>query len=166
WLALAVLSVGLLPVTASRLLQNGLYALDDPRTPARLGVLSVVLSAVIGVVFMFPLDRLTVGPDGIEGWGDVFALGPLPAAERANAAEIPHLGIVGLAIGAAVSRWIEYRRLSNALAWRVGRTKLAGRWLGHIVIGCAVAAGVAYFAELIAGGLPDVLAAVVVVGAA
>jgi putative peptidoglycan lipid II flippase len=38
WMALAVLSTGLLPVTASRLLQNGLYALDDPRTPARLGV--------------------------------------------------------------------------------------------------------------------------------
>ena len=28
-----------------------------------------------------------------------------------------------------MSRWIEYRLLSSALAWRVGRTQLAGRWL-------------------------------------
>ncbi|HEX6568854.1 MAG TPA: lipid II flippase MurJ, partial [Acidimicrobiales bacterium] len=166
WLTLAVLAVGLLPVTASRLLQNGLYALDDPRTPARLGVLGVVLSAVIGVAFMFPLDRLTVGADGIEGWADVFAVGPLPADVRQNVASIPHLGIVGLAIGATVSRWIEYRLLSNALAWRVGRTKLAGRWLGPIAIGCAVAAAVSYVTELVFGGLPDVVTAVLVLGPA
>ena len=71
WLTLAFLSTGLLAVTATRLLQNGLYALDDARTPARLGVIGVVLSAVIGVVLMFPLDRLVVGADGIEGWGDI-----------------------------------------------------------------------------------------------
>jgi putative peptidoglycan lipid II flippase len=166
WMALAVLSTGLLPVTASRLLQNGLYALDDPRTPARLGVLGVVLSAVVGVVFMFPLDRLTVGVDGIEGWGDALAFGPLPADVRQNVAEVPHLGIVGLALGATISRWIEYRLLSNALAWRVGRTKLAGRWLGPIAIGCAIAAGVAYFAELAFGSLPNLVTAVLVVGPA
>ncbi len=166
WMALAVLAVGLLPVTASRLLQNGLYALDDPRTPARLGVLSVVLSAIIGLAFMFPLDRLTVGPTGIEGWGDIFAVGPLPSAVRQNVNEIPHLGIVGLAIGSAISRWIEYRLLSNALAWRVGRTKLAGRWLSQIAVGCAVAAGVAYVAEMAFSGLPDIVEAMLVVGPA
>jgi putative peptidoglycan lipid II flippase len=162
WLTLAVLSMGLLPVTASRLLQNGLYALNDPRTPARLGVLGVALSAVIGVAFMFPLDRLTIGPDGITGWEDIFAIGPLPAAVRVNPGEVAHLGIVGLAIGASVSRWIEYRLLSTALAWRVGRTKMAGRWLGPISVGCAVSAAVAYFAQTAAAGLPDLVEAVAV----
>lgn len=166
WLTLAVLATGLLPVTASRLLQNGLYALDDPRTPARLGVLSVVLSAVIGLAFMFPLDRLSVGPTGIEGWGDIFAVGPLPSSVRDNPSDVAHLGIVGLAIGAALSRWIEYRLLSNALAWRVGRTKLAGRWLPPIAIGCAVAAGVAFAAELVLAPLPAIIEAVLVVGPA
>jgi putative peptidoglycan lipid II flippase len=166
WLTLAVLSVGLLPVTASRLLQNGLYALDDPRTPARLGVLGVVLSAFIGLAFMFPLDRVLVGADGLEGWGDVFAAGPLPADVRQNVADVPHLGIVGLAIGASVSRWIEYRMLSTALAWRVGRTKLAGRWLGPISIGCAAAAAVAYVTQLVFAPLPSVVEAVLVVGPA
>jgi putative peptidoglycan lipid II flippase len=166
WMALAFLSMGLLPVAATRLLQNGLYALDDARTPARLGVLGVVLSAVIGVFIMFPLDRLTVGPDGIEGWGDVLAFGPLSDAARANPAGIPHLGIVGLAIGATISDWIEYRLLSTALAWRIGRTKLAGRWLAPISIGCAVAAGVAFGAEMLFSALPDIIEAALVVGPA
>jgi putative peptidoglycan lipid II flippase len=166
WMALAFLSMGLLPVAATRLLQNGLYALDDARTPARLGVLGVVLSAAIGVVIMFPLDRLTVGPDGIEGWGDMLAFGPLSEAARANPAGVPHLGIVGLAIGAMISDWIEYRLLSTALAWRIGRTKLAGRWLAPISVGSAVAAGVAFGAELLFSALPDIVEAVLVVGPA
>jgi putative peptidoglycan lipid II flippase len=166
WMALAFLSMGLLPVAATRLLQNGLYALDDARTPARLGVLGVVLSAVIGVFIMFPLDRLVVGPDGIEGWGDVLAFGPLPDLVRANPLEIPHLGIVGLAIGASISDWIEYRLLSTALAWRIGRTKIAGRWLWQISVGCAVAASVAFFAEMAFPSLPNVLRAILVVGPA
>jgi putative peptidoglycan lipid II flippase len=166
WLGLAVLSMGLLPVTATRLLQNGLYALDDARTPARLGVFGVVLSAVIGVAFMFPLDRLYVGPDGIEGWGDVFAAGPLPQAVRDNPAGVPHLGIVGLAFGAMVSDWIEYRLLSTALAWRVGRTKLAGRWLGPLAVGCTVAAAVAFFAQMAFAGLPAIPEAVPVLAPA
>ncbi len=166
WLTLAFLSMGLLPVAATRLLQNGLYALDDARTPARLGVLGVVLSAVIGVLIMFPLDRLVVGPDGIERVGDMLTFGPLPDAARANPAGIPHLGIVGLAIGAMISDWIEYRLLSTALAWRIGRTKIAGQWLGPISIGCAVAAGVAFGAEMLFSSLPNILEAVLVVGPA
>jgi putative peptidoglycan lipid II flippase len=166
WLTLAVLSMGLLPVTATRLLQNGLYALDDARTPARLGVIGVVLSAVIGVALMFPLDRLIIGPDGIEGWGDIFAIGPLSAAARENPANIRHLGIVGLAIGASVSDWIEYRLLSNALAWRIGRTKLAGLWLGPIAIGSAVAATIAFLAQMLFAGLPSIIEAALVVGPA
>jgi putative peptidoglycan lipid II flippase len=166
WLALAVLSMGLLPVTATRLLQNGLYALDDARTPARLGVFGVVLSAVIGVAFMFPLDRLFVTPDGIEGWGDVFAIGPLPQAVRDNPLNVPHLGIVGLAFGAMVSDWIEYRMLSTALAWRVGRTKLAGRWLTPLAVASAIAAAVAFFAQMVFAGLPSILEAIFVLGPA
>jgi putative peptidoglycan lipid II flippase len=166
WLTLAVFSMSLLATTSSRLLQNGLYALDDARTPARVAAMSVVLAAIIGLVFMFPLDRLVVGPDGIEGWGDIFTFGPLPEAVRDNAADVAHLGIVGLAIGAAVSRWVEYRFLSRALAWRIGRTRLAGRWLNPIAAGCAAAAVVAVVCEALFGGLPSLVALVLVVGPA
>jgi putative peptidoglycan lipid II flippase len=166
WLALAFLSMGLLPVTSARLLQNGLYALDDARTPARLGVVGVVLAAVFGVVLMFPFDRLVVGPNGITGLGDVLTFGPLPPAIRANPLNVPHLGIVGLAIGATISDWIEYHLLSRALAWRIGRTRMAGRWLTPIAIGCAFTAGVAFVADLAFGWLPNLIAAVLVVGPA
>jgi peptidoglycan biosynthesis protein MviN/MurJ (putative lipid II flippase) len=166
WLTLAFLSMGLLPITAARLLQNGLYALDDARTPARLGVIGVVLAAAIGLLFMFPFDRLFVGPNGIEGWGDFFTWGPLPDAVRQNAADIPHLGIVGLALGATISDWIEYRLLSTALAWRVGRTHMAGRWLNQIALGCLATAAVAFVCELLFGGLPNLIAAVFVCGPA
>jgi putative peptidoglycan lipid II flippase len=166
WLTLAVFSMSLLASTSSRLLQNGLYALDDARTPARVAAMSVILAALIGLLFMFPLDRLVVGPDGIEGWGDVFTFGPLPEAARDNAADAAHLGIVGLAIGAAVSRWVEYRFLSRALAWRIGRTHLAGRWLNPIAAGCAAAAVVAVVAEALFGGLPSLVALVLVLGPA
>jgi len=117
-------------------------------------------------VLMFPLDRLFVGPDGIGGWDHIFTFGPLPPALRENVAGIPRLGIVGLAIGATISDWIEYRLLSRALAWRIGRTHLAGRWLSQIAIGCAVTAGVAYVAALMFGDLPALLSLVLVVGPA
>jgi putative peptidoglycan lipid II flippase len=166
WLTLAVFSMSLLASTSSRLLQNGLYALGDARTPARLGAMAVILAALIGLAFMFPLDRLVVGPDGIEGWGDIFAFGPLPEAARNNPADIAHLGIVGLALGTSISDWIEYRMLSRALAWRIGRTHLAGRWLNPIAAGCAAAAVVAVVAEALFGGLPSLVALVLVLAPA
>ncbi|MGH9228231.1 MAG: murein biosynthesis integral membrane protein MurJ [Acidimicrobiales bacterium] len=166
WLTLAVFSMSLLASTSSRLLQNGLYALDDARTPARVAAMSVILAAIIGLAFMFPLDRLVVGPDGIEGWGDMLTFGPLPEAARDNAADVAHLGIVGLAVGAAVSRWVEYRLLSRALAWRIGRTRLAGRWLNPIAAGCAAAAVVAVVAEALFGGLPSLVTLALVLGPA
>ena len=165
WLTLAVFSLSLLASTSSRLLQNALYALGDARTPARVGAMSVIMAAVIGLALMFPLDRLTVGPDGIEGWGDL-AFGPLPGSVRDNPANIAHLGILGLAAGAAISRWVEYRLLSRSLAWRVGRTRLAGRWLNPIAAGSAAAAVVAVVAEALFGGLPALVALVLVVGPA
>ncbi len=166
WLVLALFSMSLPATTSSRLLQNGLYALGDARTPARLAAISVVMAAMVGLAFMFPLDRLVVGPDGVEGWGDIFTLGPLPETARDNVANIPHLGIAGLAIGAAVSRWFEYRMLSHALAWRIGRTRLAGRWLNPIAAGCTAAAVVAVACEALFGDLPSLVAMVLVLGPA
>jgi putative peptidoglycan lipid II flippase len=161
WLILAAFSLGLLPTTSSRLLQNGLYALDDARTPARLAVVRVVIAAVVGLAFMFPMDRLLIGPGGVEGWSDVWALGPLPLSVRSNPTA-PHLGAVALALGASIAAWIEYRMLSRALAWRIGRTRLAGRWLNPIAASCAAAGAVAYALVMVTGSLAGIPQAVVV----
>ncbi|HEY8544040.1 MAG TPA: murein biosynthesis integral membrane protein MurJ, partial [Acidimicrobiales bacterium] len=143
WLALAIFALGLPATTSSRLLQNGLYALDDAKTPPRLSVIRVVVSTVVSLAVMFPLDRLTIGPDGVEGWGDMFAIGPLPEAVR-NSNELVHLGLLAFAIGATVAAVIEYQMLSRAVAWRIGRTRMAGRWLNPIAVSCAAAALVAF----------------------
>jgi putative peptidoglycan lipid II flippase len=161
WLTLAAFSTGLPASTGSRLLQNGLYALDDAKTPARLAMIRVAIAAMIGMAFMFPLDRLTITADGISGWGDIWALGPLPDAIR-KSNELVHLGIVALAIGASVAAWIEYLALSRALAWRIGRTRLAGRWLNPIAASCAGASIVAYGMVNVAGDLPSILSAILV----
>lgn len=167
WLVLAAFATGLPAMTSSRLLQNGLYALDDARTPARLAVVRVIVAAAVALALMFPLDRLTIGPTGIEGWSDVLgAFGPLPADVRADAT-LPHLGIVGLGVGASVAAWVEYLMLSRALAWRIGRTRLAGRWLNPIAVSCAAAAAVAYGMVWLTGDrLPSLVTAVVVLGPA
>jgi putative peptidoglycan lipid II flippase len=153
WLTIAALSLGLPATTASRLLQNALYGLGDTRTPARLAVVRVFAAAGVGLTLMFPLDRLTIRNGEITGWDDMLALGPLGDAARDNPAGLAHLGIVGLALGAAVSAWLEYHLISTALAWRVGRSRLGGRWLNPIALACAAMALVALLATRVTGHL-------------
>jgi putative peptidoglycan lipid II flippase len=162
WYVIAAFSLGLPATTASRLLQNGLYALDDARTPARLAMIRVAMSSMVGLVVMFPLDRLTVINGTVQGWGDMLAWGPLPESVRTNPAGIPHLGMVGLALGAAASSWLEYRLLSQALAWRIGRSYLGGRWISPIAMGCIVMALLAFAAEMLVGTRHAIIAAAVI----
>ncbi|HLM64699.1 MAG TPA: murein biosynthesis integral membrane protein MurJ [Acidimicrobiales bacterium] len=164
WFVIAAFSLGLPATTASRLLQNGLYALDDARTPARLAVVRVIVASLVGLAVMFPLDRLTIVDGAIHGWDDIFALGPLPQSVRENVSGTPHLGMVGLALGAAVSSWVEYRLLSQALAWRIGRSYLGGRWISAIAAGCVVTAVVAFLLEQVFGDRHALIAGALVLG--
>jgi putative peptidoglycan lipid II flippase len=163
WITLAVFAVGLPATTASRLFQNGLYALDETKTPARLAIMRVVISTVVSLAFMFPLDRLIVPPGGgkVEGWGDIWALGPLSESVR-NSNRFVHLGIVALALGATVAAWIEYHLLSRAVAWRIGRSRLAGRWINPIAVSSALASLAAFLMVQLTQGLPGIVAAILV----
>jgi putative peptidoglycan lipid II flippase len=166
WLVVAAFSLGLPATTASRLQQNALYALGDARTPARLAAIRVVVAAIVGLALMFPFDRLTIVDGNITGWGDMLALGPLPPEVRDSTGGIPHLGIVGLALGAALSSWVEYRLLSTALAWRIGRSHLGGRWLTPIAAGCVAMALVTFATQQYFGDRHAILAAALVLGPA
>ena len=126
WFVIGAFALGLLGTTRSRLLQNGLYALDRPRIVARIAVLRVGLAAVLGGLLMFPLDRLAVVGSSIVRDGD-FALSPLPDSVRLLQGAPPRLGVVGLALGAALSSWVEYRLLRGALGWRLGPLPRLGR---------------------------------------
>ena len=105
----AAFALGLLGTTRSRLLQNALYALDRPKLVARVAVLRVALAAGLGALLMFPLDRLAIVGSSVQR----DRRPRLRAAPRLRCASStdgpPRLGVVGLALGAALSSWVEYR---------------------------------------------------------
>ena len=138
WFVIGAFGLGLLGTTRSRLLQNALYALDRPKLVARISVLRVALAAALGALLMFPLDRWAIVGTSVERVGDL-GFTPLPDALRLLPEGPPRLGVVGLALGAAASSWVEYRILRRALEWRIGHlpgTSPAAAW-------CLVAAGAA-----------------------
>ena len=98
-LVLMAYSLGMVATTAGRLLQNAFYALNDTKTPAKIAVWRVAVSAVLGAGLMFLFDRLSVN--------DVVGL---PSAD-----DPLRLGAVGLALGSAVGAWVELWRLVRAL---------------------------------------------------
>jgi putative peptidoglycan lipid II flippase len=164
WLVLAAFALGLLATTRSRLLQNGLYALDRTKLVARVAVLRVVLSAGLGALLMFPLDRFAVVDGGIErdgGWW-----GPLPDPLRLATDGPPRLGVVGLALGAAVSSWVEYRVLRGALEWRIGRFPARNRDTRAALLAALAAGAVALVLRPVSEDLPLLLSAAATLGPA
>lgn len=161
WYVVAAFALGLLGTTRSRLLQNGLYALDRPKLVARIAVFRVALAAVLGALLMFPLDRYAIVDGTVTKVGSI-ALRPLPDALRAMEGGPPRLGVVGLALGAALSSWVEYRLLRSALQWRIGPLPPMGpasRWCLIAATGCGVlAAGLRSLTD----DLPQLTAAVAV----
>ena len=142
WFVLAAFALGLLGTTRSRLLQNGLYALDRPKLVARIAIVRVGLAAILGALFMFPFDRLAVVGSSIQRIG-TFGLSPLPDSLRLLQGGPPRLGVVGLALGAAISSWVEYRLLRGALQWRIGQLPPIGhdgRWSIIAAVACGVLA--------------------------
>ena len=152
WLVLAAYSAGLLASTASRLLQSSLYALDDPRTPARIALVRVVAGTIVAVAAMFPLDGLVL--DGITIRAD------------AGGADLLHLGAVGIALGSAVGAWVEFSLLRMALAWRVGPVALGGGTLPAVLTASLVAAAAGRVVAVVLDGAPTLLLGVGAVGTA
>lgn len=161
WLVLAAFALGLLGTTRSRLLQNGLYALDRPKLVARIAILRVALAAALGALFMFPLDRLAIVGSSIHRLG-ALGLSPLSDSLRLEVSGPPRLGVVGLALGVAISSWVEYRLLRGALEWRIGRLPRLGhdsRWALLAAAACGVlAAGL----RSVTDDAPRLVAAIVV----
>jgi putative peptidoglycan lipid II flippase len=161
WYVVAVFALGLLGTTRSRLLQNGLYALDRPKLVARIAVFRVALAGLLGALFMFPLDRFAIVDGAVTQRGSI-AFRPLPDSIRLAQDGPPRLGVVGLALGAALSSWVEYRLLKGAIEWRIGHLPRMGhgaRWCLIAATGCGVlAAGLRNQSE----DLPQLVAAAVV----
>jgi len=103
-------TTGLLATTASRLLSSTFYALRDTRTPARFATVRVVLSIVLGIVFMLQFEGVKIAGTQIGP----YAFGGVRVGGQS-------LGVFGLALGAGVAAWVEWWLLKRALKQRLGR---------------------------------------------
>ena len=105
---LAAYSLGIPAIGISRIHQSALYANGDTKTPAFSATLRVLISLIIGLLLMFPLDRLFISNSALEKVpGSIVGdWGPLNQSLR-SLPENPHLGAVGLAVGSAIAAWAE-----------------------------------------------------------
>ena len=105
---LAAYSLGIPAIGISRIYQSALYANGDTKTPAFSATLRVLISLIIGLLLMFPLDRLFISNSALEKVpGSIVGdWGPLNQSLR-SLPENPHLGAVGLAVGSAIAAWAE-----------------------------------------------------------
>lgn len=117
YLVLVAYSLGLLASSTSRLLNNIFYALGQTKTPARVAVERVVLSAVVGGVSMVWLDRVPVSR---------------VAGPAAGGREL-FMGAVGLALGASLGALFELWRLLVALDRRKTRIRLPVRSVARML---------------------------------
>jgi putative peptidoglycan lipid II flippase len=138
---LVAFTIGLLATTASRLVQNALYALGDAKGPAVVAAVRVAVAAALGAVLMFQLDRVgLVGPgaDGILLLDELPApLSPLPEVERLDGAL--RLGAVGLATASGAAAWLELALLRRRLRRHGARVRLGGGTLGRLLVAAAAA---------------------------
>jgi putative peptidoglycan lipid II flippase len=116
WGILAGSALGLLASTLGRLYSSAFYALQDSRTPVRYGILRVVLTILLGLVFALQLPGLL----GLERrWG-----------------------AAGLTIAGGLAACVEYGLLRQALSRRIGGTRIPAKILVRLW-GAAAAAAIA-----------------------
>ena len=173
WIVLAGASVALVATTASRLLQNALYALGDTKRPAIIAAGRVVVSAGLGLVLMFQLDRVQLDPgrDAVHLSVDDDALPaplePLPDAVRLDEEAPLRIGAAGLTLASAVGAWLELAGLRIVLRRRIGPVRVGGPDRAKVLPAAAAAGGVALLLRWSPlGQLPPLLEAVVVLGPA
>ena len=129
WYILIGSTFGLLAVTLGRLYSSAFYALRDPKTPLRFAMIRVTLTAVLGLLFAFPLRPYII---------DLIVLLHMPVP---NLPEGPSLlGVIGLTASAGMAGWIEFALLRRALARRIGSVKIAPSFLVRLWISGLVAA--------------------------
>ncbi|HEX6609899.1 MAG TPA: murein biosynthesis integral membrane protein MurJ [Hyphomicrobiaceae bacterium] len=86
--ALAAYTVGLLPANGGRVLVTTLYAAGDTRTPARISIIRIVISAIVSAALMFLILRLYNGT----------------------------VAVIGICLGSALGSWIEFALLKRAVS--------------------------------------------------
>ncbi len=169
WLVLGTFSIGLVATTSSRLLQSLLYGLGDTRSPARISVMRVTVSIVVGTLLMLQLDRFGIvdGSITLLDPGSLPTLRPVPAALRSSEGAGPlRLGAVGLAAGAGVGAWVEWRALRRVVVTRTGMVpRAAGSTRGRLVIPAVVGLATGIAIRQVVAPMPGLVAGVLATAA-
>ncbi len=164
WLVVAFYAAGLPALGLSRMLQNTCYALGDTARPARIAAIRVAISAAVGALLMFPLDRVMIGPDGILDLSEALGItGPLPSEVRTVSTQV-RLGAVGLAIGSSIGSWVEFILLNRLIRRRLPELPTPSRILFPPGIAAALAFIVTAATKLAVDDLPSLIAATLAVG--
>lgn len=159
-------ALGLLAITASRLLQSALYAAGRAGVVARASLLRVAAAAVLGAALMLQLDRVALTPDGVALAGNLPAVTPIAADARAALEGAGRLGALGLSLAAAAGAWTEYLVLRRWVSGEVGKVRLGGGELARTAVATAAAVAIAVALRPLVADLPPLLAGPLVLGAA
>ena len=154
WAILAAYSAGLLASTGTRIFSSTFFALHDTKTPAKIAVVRVATSAILGVALMVQFGRMafdggSLGPIQLPS----FSVGPFGFGifdvDRVGGET---LGPVGLALAAAVGAWLEWFLLRRYLTREIGRVTPT---LGLLARSAGAALVAAIVARVIAWLLPE-----------
>jgi putative peptidoglycan lipid II flippase len=150
YMILGAYSIGLLASTATRLYSSAFFALQDTRTPAKLAVVRVATSALLGGTLMVLLEPVQIRGFTI-GMGSAVTVMGNP------------VGTAGLAAGTGMAAWLEWTLLRRALKRRVGDAS-AGAVLLRLLLAALVAAALARGLLFVLPPLPRLVALVVALG--
>ena len=164
-IVLAAYSLGLPAISSSRIHQNSLYAAGDTKGPAQVAAVRVCLAATIGLVLMFPMDRLAIHAGEFLTVTDGGWFGPLSPGIRSGSPD-PHLGAAGLALGSAVAAWAELGLLARRTRRTFGAPIGPSPVMSNLVAPAASAIVIAVVARWTTGDLPAVAAAPIGLAAA
>lgn len=160
-------ALGLPAAMTARITQNTLYSVGEVRGPAVIAAVRMATSAVVALVLMLQLDWLyVVEGTTIDQVGDVPHWPPwerVPAEIRDDPAG-PHLGAVGLALGAAAAAWTEWFLLRRMLRRRLGIRVRSG-WARPVILSGVAAGVVMALIRLLPLPSPVDIIVIVVVGA-
>jgi putative peptidoglycan lipid II flippase len=110
--ALAAYTLGLLPSNGGRVLVTSLYAVGDTKTPARISIIRIVISAVASAALMYVMLR---------SYGRVVA-------------------VIGICLGSALGSWAEFIMLRRAVGKALQGSPTSGLSLTRIILVCVTAA--------------------------
>jgi putative peptidoglycan lipid II flippase len=138
WYVLAGFSVGLPAVTLSRVYSSTFYAMGDTRTPFRIGLVRVAVSASIALLLAFPLRPLLIH----------FITEVLGLAAPVVAAGPSALGLVGVTLASSTGCWVELTLLRRRLWKRLGSVPIGSGFMARLWIAAAAGAVAAKLAHL------------------